>query len=642
MSRALIKTTYRAGGVALLLALAAIAITLRDSSTNANPLTAVVDVSAGGTHTCALTSDGDVLCWGDIAGTLFETLAPATIDGLPEVSLEVVTGDGHACALGSDGRVYCWGHQFGNATIQLPDQPPDPVTIRASGETVCIVASSGNVSCLYQESLRTTELESVVDLAVGGNHRCIVNQRGGVECWGGNEFGVLGDGSGTDFRREPVQVQGLTEGVRAVAAGFIHTCALTAEGGVECWGANNLGQIGDGTTTVRRTPVAVIGLPGAVELLAAGGLTTCAFSMGEVYCWGGAYGAVPSPIDGLTGDVTVLTAGVDHGCALLVEGSVMCWGRNGAGQLGDGTTERADAAVTVVELQVKPEPTPTPCGAAGCPTPQPQLSCAAEACLALTIIDQDREVVCHASFDDLCSMPAGQEFGLAVEVIAAPANGYVLAQTYIVFGEYQRQRSEDGAGPGTCGDGVDNSVSSNNVRGDGKDRLDPDCVVEDLVYLPAPAVADEFTWPDLGWALRTIWPGVLLHGGTTALLPPLPVSHYLGPLIELAMRCSPTDSITHLLLVQEGQAELAPTSGALFIEVKPETRRQIIPEVYDFAVACCDPKLSAGDAAMILQLEAGLILELPCQLEADMNLDGLIDARDALLTLQLVAGLLPS
>ena len=113
-----------------------------------------------------------------------------------------------------------------------------------------------------------------------------MTSNGAVSCWGANADGELGDGTTTN-RPTPVPVSGLSAGVVAVAAGQKHTCALTSGGAVWCWGNNWYGQLGDGTTTGRPTPVPVSGLSSGVVALAAGMYHTCALtSGGAVVCWG--------------------------------------------------------------------------------------------------------------------------------------------------------------------------------------------------------------------------------------------------------------------------------------------------------------------------------------------------------------------
>src|SRR5262249_43071343 len=149
---------------------------------------------------------------------------------------------------------------------------------------------------------------------------------GAVECWGANDSGQLGDNSTTQ-RPAPVDVSGLAGGVVALATGAAHSCALTVAGGVKCWGLNANGQGGDGTTTQRLTPVDVSGLTSGVRAIAAGDNHTCALTnAGGVKCWGqNATGQLgdnsttdrnaPVGVSGLSGGVIAIDAGAAHTCA---------------------------------------------------------------------------------------------------------------------------------------------------------------------------------------------------------------------------------------------------------------------------------------------------------------------------------------
>lgn len=198
-------------------------------------------------------------------------------------------------------------------------------------------------------------------ITAGVGHTCALNAAGGVECWGDNQLGQIGDGTLLN-RWTPVGVTGLSSGVKAISAGGDHTCALTTAGGVRCWGSNESGQLGDGTTTDRPTPVNVVGLGSGVAAISAGIDHTCALTTnGAVKCWGanrsgqlgdGTTDDQPVPVDvtGLGSSVSAVSAGGSHTCALTAGRAMKCWGANYAGQLGDGTTTDRPAPVTVSGL----------------------------------------------------------------------------------------------------------------------------------------------------------------------------------------------------------------------------------------------------------------------------------------------------
>ena len=193
----------------------------------------------------------------------------------------------------------------------------------------------------------------------GGWYNCALLSNGSVKCWGKNDYGQLGDGTTTD-RHTPVSVSGLTNAV-AIATGNYHSCALLSDGTVKCWGDNEDGELGDGTTTSSNTSVSVSGITNAVGI-AAGEYHSCALlSDGTMKCWGDnyqgqlgdgtttKYSDTPVSVSGLTNAVSIAT-GYLHSCALLSDGTVKCWGNNGNGELGDGTTTDRHTPVSVSGL----------------------------------------------------------------------------------------------------------------------------------------------------------------------------------------------------------------------------------------------------------------------------------------------------
>ncbi len=195
-------------------------------------------------------------------------------------------------------------------------------------------------------------------LAAGEYHTCALLDDGTVVCWGLNNYGQLRDGT-TTGRLSPVPVKSLT-GVISIAAGSFHTCALLSNGSVSCWGLNDSGQLGNGTISSSSAPVQV--LLTNVVALAAGAANTCAVRVdGSVWCWGAAPAnqstvASNEPMQmNIGGGVAVGAAvGGNHACALLADAKMRCWGQNTYGQLGDfdNITTTAPHQVFVVNNQL--------------------------------------------------------------------------------------------------------------------------------------------------------------------------------------------------------------------------------------------------------------------------------------------------
>ncbi len=190
----------------------------------------------------------------------------------------------------------------------------------------------------------SAELGDVAQISAGSAHTCARRTSGTVVCWGYNEHGTVGDGTSGTNRLTPVAVAGLTDAVE-ISAGGAHTCARRASGAVVCWGNNDNGRLGDGTTTMRPRPVAVSGLTDAVEI-SAGTAHTCARRRsGAVVCWGsndhGQLGSdpraragcergcslMPTLVSGLS-DAVQIVSGMGHTCARRGSGAVVCWGQD--------------------------------------------------------------------------------------------------------------------------------------------------------------------------------------------------------------------------------------------------------------------------------------------------------------------------
>ncbi len=328
-----------------------------DGSTRAGTACVPRMVAAGGEHTCAIRPDGRVVCWGgnslgelgDVAATLDEAVLVTGI----EHAQQIEAGNGTTCVRGAGGVLTCWGWD-GLLGARVP-------FFNAIGGGFGRVASLGAVS----------------DVSLGGVHACAIRE-GRVVCWGGNCQGVV-DGTTSecapDTAQAPTEIVGITDAVQ-VDAGQLLNCAVRSSGTVTCWGPNYSGMLGDGTTT---TPgvVNVRGITDAVEVAVGADFACARHAGGAVSCWGSAsdgrlgclgtagcpgsgvhVSTVPVRVTGLDDAVRIESGAGQHACALRRTGTLVCWGDNSYGQLGDdswtgsGTTSGVDAfaPVGVVEL----------------------------------------------------------------------------------------------------------------------------------------------------------------------------------------------------------------------------------------------------------------------------------------------------
>gem|GEM_PF-2254638 len=367
-------------------------------------LAGVSAVAGGLAFSLALRSDGTVWAWGhnDYGqlgdGTRANRNIPVQVPGLTDVTA-VAAGADHSLALRSDGTVWAWGR---NTSGQLGDGTTTgrstPVQVKGPGgsgylDGIIAVASRGYHSLALRSDSTvwawgsngcgqlgdgTTQnrtvpvqvygpggqgyLTDIVAIAAGLDHSLALRSDGTVWAWGCNSGGRLGDGS-TENRTVPVQVygpggQGYLTDIVALAAGSSHSLALRSDGTVWAWGYNGNGQLGDGTTINRSTPVQVKGPGGAgyltgVVAVAAGWYHSLAVSSdGTAWAWGentygtlgdgtGANRATPVQVAGPDGagylaGVAALAGGRFHTLALGNDGGVWSWGFNGFGQRGDG------------------------------------------------------------------------------------------------------------------------------------------------------------------------------------------------------------------------------------------------------------------------------------------------------------------
>ncbi|AYM95859.1 IPTL-CTERM sorting domain-containing protein [Acidovorax sp. 1608163] len=352
----------------------------------------VVAIGANQYQSCAVSAAGAAQCWGvnDFGqlgdGSTTDRASPVAVTGLGAGVAAIAVGGFHACALTTVGSLQCWGANAGQLGDGSHTNRATPVVVSVLGSRAVAIAGGGLHTCGWSEGgaaqcwgrnvegqlgdgsttdrtlpVAVSGLGSGVAAVRGGDaHTCAVTKAGAAQCWGRNNYGQLGNGSTADSAL-PVAVIGLGSGVVAIAVGRNHTCALTTAGAVQCWGRNYPGQLGDGTTTDSAVPVAVTGLGSGVVAIAAGGAYTCALTVaGAVQCWGensmgqlghsGATSTTPVGVSGLGSGATAITAGFEHACALTAGGVAQCWGNNATGQLGDGSTTRSNTPVAVSGL----------------------------------------------------------------------------------------------------------------------------------------------------------------------------------------------------------------------------------------------------------------------------------------------------
>jgi alpha-tubulin suppressor-like RCC1 family protein len=294
--------------------------------------------------------------------------------------VQISAGLFHSCGIASGNRAYCWGANFsGELGSGLTTGSARPVAVvgglqfiqvSAGSNHTCGVTADARAYCwgvnqygVLGDGTETARLRPVLvagghhwqNVRAGHLHSCGVTTSGEAYCWGYNKYGQLGDGSDVDRRLRPVLVAGGRH-FRRVSPGGLHTCGVTTTNRAFCWGVGTQGQIGDGKTFQRRTPRLVAGGLTWRQVVASGDSHSCGIAWDQrAYCWGfnghGELGngttspvvccLVPKPVAG-DRQFANLSAGGEYTCGVTIAHVALCWGDNASGNLGDGTMiERA-------------------------------------------------------------------------------------------------------------------------------------------------------------------------------------------------------------------------------------------------------------------------------------------------------------
>ncbi|HEX6533879.1 MAG TPA: Ig-like domain-containing protein [Gemmatimonadaceae bacterium] len=339
-------------------------------------------VGAGRKHTCALDAMGYAFCWGtndllQLGATGIDwSGVPVPVGGTYQFT-QLVVGRDHACGMTDAHNVYCWGD---NASGELgigsltPAAVAMPTAVSGSPTLVSLAANDGVHMCgvsdadaafcwgwegegelgngkfmtFVGEPSPQTVLGDLrfASLVTGESHTCGLTPSGAPYCWGNDYSGQVGDGDRTSplYRPQPTPVAGGLS-FQMMAAGGEHSCGLTADGAVYCWGGNSVGQAGSSNVGGYAFAPQLVASSVPFARIAASENTTCALtSAGAAQCWGdnsnGKIGdgtttnrTAPTPV-ATTALFTQLSVGWNHTCGLTADSRIFCWGANDRGQLG--------------------------------------------------------------------------------------------------------------------------------------------------------------------------------------------------------------------------------------------------------------------------------------------------------------------
>ncbi len=329
-------------------------------------LTNVRKAILGEHHRCALLEDGTVRCWGRNAdgelgnGSTLESKVPVAVRNV-KGAIDLAGQSTLSCAVLADGRVTCWGDDhFGllgepEAIYPIAREHPrmrDVRTLDVTAGMACGCLTNGEVGCWGEQGRETAALgreaaaagapepqragtaPAVARLALGPNYSCALTSEGNVWCWGANDVGQAGANSSRDML-QPRRIDKLEKATQ-ISAGYLHACARLANGQVLCWGRNGDGQLGAGPNAPQRSPVPlpVVGVTDAAEVSAAG-FSCVRHNNGTVSCWGDydpgngdlhpLGSQVPVRVPQVSGARAIDVGGL-YGCALDPSGA-LCWQR---------------------------------------------------------------------------------------------------------------------------------------------------------------------------------------------------------------------------------------------------------------------------------------------------------------------------
>ena len=304
-------------------------------------------IDASDVHACLILGDGSVWCWGDNAfgqlgnGTKTSSAVPTPVT-LPagRTAVAITAGSFHSCAIFDDGTAACWGAnhvgQLGNGTNVESTVPV--LVLLASGRTAMAITAD--------------------DI-----HTCAIFDDGVATCWGDNDHGELGNGSNDDSNVPVPVLLPAGRSATAISSSDLHTSAILDDGSVVAWGTNQAGQLGTGTSTSSVNEPIAVPLPAArsAVAIATGAIHGCALLDDDTAtCWGtNQFGQVgngstmtspvrPTPVLLPSGETAIaIAAGGSHACAILADGASVCWGRNSSGQLGDATNDNSNIPISV-------------------------------------------------------------------------------------------------------------------------------------------------------------------------------------------------------------------------------------------------------------------------------------------------------